>query len=108
MYPLLRLNDQGPEVQSLQGSLRKLGFAVPIDGYYGYATFVAVREFQNKYGILVSGITNYDTWVALKRAFSKHIPPPAAPLNEASPLPSGPLGIVSGVDQTKPMTGKRF
>lgn len=45
---VLRPGNEGKSVAELQGTLKKLGYNVAVDGSYGPATIEAVRSFQNK------------------------------------------------------------
>lgn len=52
------IGDKGPEVKAFQKHLQALGYNVGkngADGIFGPATEAAVKEFQGKYGIKVSG-----------------------------------------------------
>lgn len=51
----LTIGNSGPDVLELQQNLRRLGFAVPLDGYYGSQTAQAIRGFQQIRGLPVSG-----------------------------------------------------
>jgi putative chitinase len=66
--PVLRRGSQGEEVASLQTALRKLDFAVTIDGDFGPGTEVAVARFQSERGVDVDGIVGAQRWAALLSA----------------------------------------
>jgi putative chitinase len=66
--PVLQRGSKGEEVASLQGMLRKLGFAVAIDGDFGPGTEVAVARFQSERGLDADGIAGAQTWAALLSA----------------------------------------
>ena len=53
---------RGVNVENLQERLVELGFNVNIDGVYTYATASAVRKFQAKYDLPVTGEVDYKTW----------------------------------------------
>lgn len=78
----------GKAVTSLQTMLRTLAMcgneipAVIPDGIYGPATGEAVRSFQKIHGLPVTGVTDFTTWNAIRKAYSaaKVEMAPAAPL----------------------------
>jgi N-acetylmuramoyl-L-alanine amidase len=56
---ILKKGHKGPEVKQLQENLIKLGFSLPkygADGDFGGETEVAVKKFQQKYGLKDDGI----------------------------------------------------
>ncbi len=57
----LRVGSQGIAVSQLQQSLRKLGHHLNVDGDFGPATQVALREFQKGNGLAVTGIADPET-----------------------------------------------
>ncbi|OLP17082.1 hypothetical protein BST81_17130 [Leptolyngbya sp. 'hensonii'] len=62
----LRKGDKGPEVRSLQTSLKQQGYLVgPVDGQYGSGTEQAVRQFQAAKGLKADGIAGKATLAAL-------------------------------------------
>lgn len=64
--PTLRRGSQGDEVAELQALLNaKQGYDLEIDGNFGKATEVAVRDFQAKHGLTADGIVGPKTWAAL-------------------------------------------
>lgn len=78
----------GRAVTSLQTMLRTIamsGREIPTvipDGIYGPATGEAVRVFQKTEGLPVTGITDFATWKAIRKAYAsaKVEMSPAAPL----------------------------
>lgn len=65
----------GKPVSGLQTMLRVIAEydesmpSVVPDGIYGKDTMRAVTEFQRRYGLAATGITDYDTWNAITAAF---------------------------------------
>jgi len=84
---ILELGTQGPDVSSLQDSLRNAGFSPGItDGNFGPGTQAAVMAFQRSEGLLADGIVGPRTAAAL------HLPdPPEIP----SAIPGVTVEIVS-------------
>ena len=56
---------QGDDVVKLQKALVKAGFRVEVDGYFGNDTDVAVKQFQQKKGLIVDGDAGLKTLQAL-------------------------------------------
>jgi N-acetylmuramoyl-L-alanine amidase len=68
----LRLNVKGNDVKELQGRLHYIGYYNrPIDGYYGYGTLLAVKNFQQKFSIKADGVVGMQTKIKLARATAK-------------------------------------
>ena len=95
----MRKNDYiGKPVTSLQTMLRWISAADPAipavtpNGIYGSETKRAVTVFQRKNGLPASGVTDYDTWKAICRAYhtAKTELDPAQPL-EVVMQPHKPL-----------------
>ncbi len=56
----------GSDVVLVQTTLRDWGYyRGPIDGYYGYATWRAVLDFQRTNGLIPDGVVGPSTWSAL-------------------------------------------
>src|SRR6266508_1010214 len=66
----IRPGDEGEEVRDVQARLGALGFRVdPAEaGRFGPATEAAVREFQQRRGLVVDGIVGVGTWAELVEA----------------------------------------
>lgn len=61
-------------IEILQRYLRQLSYfeeltPVPIDGIYGSETAEAVREFQSRAGLPVTGLVDRETWDAIYLAY---------------------------------------
>jgi putative chitinase len=65
---VLHRGSEGEDVAELQTLLRKLNFAIAIDGDFGAGTEVAVTRFQSEHGLDADGIVGEQTWTALKSA----------------------------------------
>lgn len=67
----LRIGSTGTTVAALQRALKELGFdAGPPDGQFGKQTRTAVKAFQKKTGLPVTGVVNRKTIRALNRALA--------------------------------------
>lgn len=59
-------NNAGKEViVTLQQMLVEYGFPLVVDGIFGKGTRQAVKDFQNRHGLVDDGIAGYRTWEAL-------------------------------------------
>ncbi|MEO0624731.1 MAG: peptidoglycan-binding protein [Pseudomonadota bacterium] len=65
--PVLRRGSRGASVASLQEALSAKGFSLAIDGDFGPATELAVKQFQQRKRLEVDGIVGPATWGELKR-----------------------------------------
>jgi hypothetical protein len=71
----LDLGASGDKVRQLQEQLNTIAGAYPalpkitVDGIYGENTKKAVREFQNVFGLPVTGITDYPTWYKIQEIY---------------------------------------
>ncbi len=85
--PELRLGSRGSAVIRLQNLLRNAGFNPgPADGVFGRRTENAVRAFQARQRLTVTGVVNIATWRALGENCGI-TPPPTPP---TPPTPPGP------------------
>jgi N-acetylmuramoyl-L-alanine amidase len=81
----------------LQRRLTALGFDPgPIDGKRGPKTTAAIMAFQQKYGLVVDGISGPQTMTALKRAEAD--PKPARPEPDKSAMAQPVPAVVRGPD----------
>ena len=60
--------DKGGGTREIQTGLRRLGYAVAVDGAFGPLTEAAVIEFQEKHGLEPDGVVGKNTWAALIKA----------------------------------------
>jgi len=63
--PVLHRGSKGDAVAQLQSLLRRLNFAVAVDGDFGPGTEVAVTRFQSETGMTADGLVGPETWAAL-------------------------------------------
>ena len=81
--------------KNLQKYLRQLSYhdpeipAVPIDGVNSEETTAAIRAFQQKYGLPVTGSADRETWDALYEAYLRSLLLSGAPLG-IYPIPTVP------------------
>lgn len=61
----LKRGDRGAQVRKLQYALKKRGFRVAVNGRFGPLTHAAVRQFQRKKRLPVTGTVGLRTWRAL-------------------------------------------
>lgn len=65
--PILKLNSQGHDVVVLQQNLKRLNYGISrVSGNYDKETQEAVKSFQQKNKLDVTGIVNRETWWAIK------------------------------------------
>ncbi|PYI52277.1 CAP domain-containing protein [Paenibacillus flagellatus] len=87
---------KGPDVYAVQGMLKSLGyFGGIITGFYGPQTESAVRRFQQKYGLPVTGAVDDKTLESILYAYANmKIPrrgrpaPPPTPAPAPTPAPT--------------------
>jgi hypothetical protein len=71
----LDLGASGDKVRQMQEQLNVIAGAYPalpkitVDGIYGEKTKNSVREFQNIFGLPVTGITDYPTWYKIQEIY---------------------------------------
>lgn len=64
-WPIVRLNDNGPNVKTVQHLLRQRGATITADGAFGPATESAVKSFQSANGLTADGVVGSNTWSKL-------------------------------------------
>ena len=75
----LREGAQGIGVKTIQYYLNILAYfnsnllSLPLDGIFGPETTAAVRQFQQYYGLPVTGVMNTATWNVLNRIYSETV-----------------------------------
>ena len=75
----LREGSQGIGVRTIQYYLNILAYfnpnllSLPLDGIYGASTTAAVRQFQQYFGLPVTGVVNTSTWNTLNRIYSETV-----------------------------------
>ena len=57
-YTTLRVDDEGEAVTSMQKALKELGYNVTVNGTFDVATHNAVVAFQQRNGLVISGIAD--------------------------------------------------
>ena len=60
--PVLHRGEDGDAVAALQSRLRTHGFDITVDGNFGAATELAVKQFQLQRGVVSDGIVGPKTW----------------------------------------------
>lgn len=66
-YPTLRYGSEGDLVVQLQQLLSRWGSKVKTDGKYTIGTLSAVKNYQKKNGLEVTGVCDEKTWQALMK-----------------------------------------
>lgn len=64
-WPVLREDDKGSTVNTLQYLLIQAGYNIAVDGDFGPATLNAVKNFQRAKGLVVDGVVGKNTWLKL-------------------------------------------
>ncbi len=74
---VLRIGVEGVQVQTIQYYLNVLAYfngnliSPPIDGIYGESTAQAVRQYQQFYGLPVTGEVDLNTWVSITGTYTE-------------------------------------
>lgn len=68
---ILKIGDSGAEVKTMQMGLARLGWPLRGTGYFGSATFVALKEFQKRKGLKQDGVYGPES----QRAMQSTTPP---------------------------------
>ena len=61
-YPELKRGAEGELVIQLQDLLSKAGSKIKVSGVFGIGTYSAVKAFQKKNNLEVTGVVNKKTW----------------------------------------------
>ncbi len=75
----LREGSQGIGVRTIQYYLNIIAYfnsalpSLPLDGVFGPETTAAVRQFQQYYGLPVTGVVNANTWNTMNRIYSETV-----------------------------------
>ena len=64
-FKKMKINDEGPNVKAAQELLKRAGSSIKVNGIYSVGMMSAVRSFQRKNGLKVTGIIDSDTWKKL-------------------------------------------
>ncbi len=87
----MQIGNRGGDVRKIQEWLGLNGAATTVDGDFGSATDAAVKVFQKKTGIAVTGKVNTATWEALIAPLTRAL---AAPVSSANmTLPAMTLAV---------------
>ena len=89
-----------------------LGLQLPTDGVMNVQTRSAVRSFQERRGLPITGLVGPETEAALQDACRTHAasttPPPAAPVVAVAPPPAGPLPDATEAPASPPEGAQEF
>jgi lysozyme len=102
---ILKLGSKGRKVEQLQQILKTLNFNPgTIDGDFGNKTLAAVRQFQQKQGLIADGIVGPRTQRALNNAIKNTVN------NNVNNSPKQPIqtlnsGLYGGASGTLPLSG---
>ena len=89
----LQRGQDGPAVQNLQERLNGYGYQLETDGAYGPATQSAVRDFQERVGLMADGVAGPTTFRAMSEvdAGTRQLREPAISTNRKEPTPGASL-----------------
>lgn len=104
-FPTLRLNDgfvHSPNhvrdaVSKMQQALIVKGYVLRVNGRFGYGTEGMVKEFQDDYGLLVTGVADEGTWKVLLDPNAK---PVESTEDSDTPVDNGGVGNGTGNNGT--------
>ena len=65
MFKKLKLNSEGPKVKEAQQLLRKAGSTIKVTGFFSIGMYAAVKAFQKRNGLKVTGEIDSATWKKL-------------------------------------------
>jgi peptidoglycan hydrolase-like protein with peptidoglycan-binding domain len=70
-WPRVAIGQEGERVRTVQYLLRHHGFTVAVDGEFGEGTRAAVKEFQRKHRLSVTGYVDDPDWAAIASSVRK-------------------------------------
>lgn len=90
---VLQRGQDGPAVQNLQERLNGYGYSLEADGDYGPATQSAVRDFQERVGLMADGVVGPTTFRAMDEvdAGTRQLREPPISTNRKEPSPGAAL-----------------
>ena len=89
-YKTLRIDDQSGAVTAMQNRLKELGYTVKVNGEYDVKTHDAVVAFQQRNGLVISGIADALTQQVLYGSSAKGYSTPVAELEANAGKTTGP------------------
>ena len=105
-YSSLSVNDSGSEVNKLQTDLKALGYPVKVNGSYDVDTHNAVVAFQQRNGLVISGIADALTRTVLHSGNGKPYSTPVTQLPAQEGWIEGPaaseIQLLHWVNDIKP------
>lgn len=105
-YDTLRVDDQGPAVTSMQKALKELGYNVTVNGDFDAATHNAVVAFQQRNGLVISGIADSLTRQVIHGENAKPYSTPVEVLPSDAGVIAGPsiseMKLLHWQDEIKP------
>lgn len=105
-YSSLSVNESGSEVSKLQTDLKALGYPVTVNGSYDVATHNAVVAFQQRNGLVISGIADALTRTVLHSGNGKPYSTPVTELPATEGWIQGPaaseIQLLHWVNDIKP------
>lgn len=104
---VLYWGSRGDDVVRVQQRLSQWGYYTgPLDGFYGYETFQAVRDFQRRNGLNPDGVVGRITWQALGLTVAQPVPA----VSRGAATDRGDLAllarVIEGEAADEPFTGK--
>ena len=105
-YSTLRVDDTGSGVTAMQSALKKLGYSVAANGTYDVDTHNAVVAFQQRNGLVISGIADGITLSVLYGGGGKPYSTPVASVDLSAHRMSAPsvssMKLLKWYDEVKP------
>lgn len=73
MFKKMKINDEGVQVKEAQELLKKAGSTIKVTGVFSIGMYAAVKAFQKKNGLKVTGIIDSVTWKKLQAVKTRKI-----------------------------------